>query len=150
MKLSTRGRYGTRALVELANAYGQDPLSLKEISDRQQIPLKYLEQIAIRLKKAKIIKSIRGPHGGYKLCKPPADLNLLQILEALEGSMCFVKCVEDRSSCNRIESCGFNELWGMIAQETSSLMSSVTLESMQKMDTKKKKRTKPSRRKAAS
>jgi len=149
MKLSTRGRYGTRALVELANAHGESPVSLKEISKRQQIPLKYLEQIAIRLKKAKIIKSVRGPQGGYKLCKAPEKLNLLEILEALEGSMCFVKCVEDRSSCDRIDCCGFNELWGMIAQETSSLMSSVSLQEMTKMD-KKKTRKRPSRKKSSS
>ncbi len=150
MKLSTRGRYGTRALVELAIAYGEGPVSLKEISKHQEIPLKYLEQIAVRLKKAKIIQSVRGPQGGYKLCKSPEKLNLLEILEALEGSMCFVKCVGDRSSCERIESCGFNELWGMIAQETSSIMSSVTLETMTKMDVEKRSRKGPSGKKPSS
>ena len=76
MKLSTRGRYGARALVELAKHEGQGPLALKEMAKRKQIPLKYLEQIAMVLKSAKLIKSVRGPSGGYILARPPEKMGV--------------------------------------------------------------------------
>ena len=138
MKLSTRGRYGARALVELAKIHGQGPLSLKEIASRQNIPLKYLEQIAMVLKDAGIVKSVRGPSGGYELSKSPGDLTLLEIIEVLEGSMSFVRCVKDPNSCSQVESCAFNDLWKRVAQETRKILRSVTLADMAKSDTEKK------------
>jgi Rrf2 family cysteine metabolism transcriptional repressor len=138
MKLSTRGRYGARALVELARHRGQGPLALKEMAERQQIPLKYLEQIAMVLKRAKLIKSIRGPSGGYTLSRPPEKINLLEIIEALEGSLSFVNCVKDPSTCRRVESCAFNDLWKKISVETSKILRSVTLADMVRKDSQKK------------
>jgi len=138
MKLSTRGRYGARALVELAKHDGQGPLPLKEIAERQQIPLKYLEQIAMTLKGAKLIKSVRGPSGGYVLTRPPDKVHLLEIIEALEGSLSFVNCVKDPSTCERVESCAFNDLWKRISVETSKILRSVTLADMVQSDSQKK------------
>ncbi len=97
MKFSTRARYGARALIELAKHQGQGPLPLKQIAQCQHIPLKYLEQIAMVLKSAKLIKSIRGPSGGYTLGRPPDTIHLLEIIETLEGSLGFVNCVKDPS-----------------------------------------------------
>ena len=138
MKLSTRGRYGARALVELAKHYGQGPLPLKEIAERQQIPLKYLEQIAMTLKGAELIKSVRGPSGGYVLTRTPDKVHLLEIIEALEGSLSFVSCVKDPSSCERVASCAFNDLWKRISVETSKILRSVTLADMVQSDSQKK------------
>ena len=138
MKLSTRGRYGARALVELARHVGQGPVPLKEIAERQQIPLKYLEQIAMTLKAAKLIKSVRGPSGGYVLTRPPDKVHLLEIIEELEGSLSFVNCVKDPSSCERVESCAFNDLWKKISVETSKILRSVTLADMVQSDSQKK------------
>ncbi len=138
MKLSTRGRYGARALVELAKHHGQGPLALKEMADRQQIPLKYLEQIAMVLKGAKFIKSVRGPAGGYVLARSPDKIHLLEIIETLEGSMSFVSCVKDPSVCDRVESCAFNDLWRRISNETSKILRSVTLADMVRSDSRKK------------
>jgi Rrf2 family protein len=137
MKLSTRGRYGARALVELAKHDGEGPLALKEMAERQQIPLKYLEQIAMVLKSAKLIKSIRGPSGGYTLARPPEEINLLEIVETLEGSLSFVNCVKDPSTCDRVESCAFNDLWKRISTETSKILRSVTLAEMARKDCEK-------------
>ena len=138
MKLSTRGRYGARALVELAKHHGQGPLPLKEMAERQQIPLKYLEQIAMTLKGAKLIKSVRGPSGGYVLTRSPDKVHLLEIIEALEGSLSFVSCVKDPSACERVESCAFNDLWKKISVETSKILRSVTLADMVRSDSEKK------------
>jgi Rrf2 family protein len=138
MKLSTRGRYGARALVELAKHEGQGPLALKEMAERQQIPLKYLEQIAMVLKSAKLIKSVRGPSGGYTLARPAEKIHLLEIIETLEGSMSFVNCVKDPSTCRRVESCAFNDLWKQIASETAKILRSVTLADMVRKDSQKR------------
>lgn len=140
MKLSTRGRYGARALVELAKHDGQGPLALKEMAERQQIPLKYLEQIAMALKSAKLIKSVRGPAGGYTLARPPDKINLLEIVETLEGSLSFVNCVKNPSTCDRVESCAFNDLWKRISTETSKILKSVTLAEMARKDCEKQSR----------
>lgn len=137
MKLSTRGRYGARALVELAKHDGQGPLPLKEIAEHQQIPLKYLEQIAMALKRAKLIKSVRGPTGGYTLARPPDKIHLLEIIETLEGSLSYVNCVRDPSTCERVESCAFNDLWKRISKETSKILRSVTLADMVRNDSRK-------------
>jgi Rrf2 family protein len=138
MKLSTRGRYGARALVELAKHDGQGPLALKEMAERQQIPLKYLEQIAMALKSAKLIKSVRGPAGGYTLARPPDKINLLEIIETLEGSLSFVNCVRDPSTCERVESCAFNDLWKKVSLETAKILRSVTLADMVRQDSRKR------------
>jgi Rrf2 family protein len=138
MKLSTRGRYGARALVELAKHDGEGPLALKEMAERQQIPVKYLEQIAMVLKSAKLIKSVRGPSGGYTLARPPEEINLLEIVETLEGSLSFVNCVKDPSTCDRVESCAFNDLWKRISVETSKILRSVTLAEMARKDCEKR------------
>ena len=139
MKLSTRGRYGARALVELAKHDGQGPLALKEMAERQQIPLKYLEQIAMALKAAKLIRSVRGPSGGYVLARPPKKIHLLEIIETLEGSLSFVNCVKDPSACQRVDSCAFNDLWKKISEETSKILRSVTLADMVEHDSQKRK-----------
>lgn len=138
MKLSTRGRYGARALVELAKHGGKAPLALKEIAENQEIPLKYLEQIAMVLKAAKLIKSVRGPSGGYVLARSPEKIHLLEIIETLEGSLSFVNCVKDPSTCERVKSCAFNDLWKKISQETSKILRSVTLADMVHYDSRKR------------
>jgi len=138
MKLSTRGRYGARALMELAKHYGEGPVALKEMAAQQDIPLKYLEQIAIILKGVKLIRSVRGPFGGYALSRPPDQMDLLEIVEALEGPLTFVHCVKDPSSCQKVESCAFNELWRTVSMEASKILRSVTLADMVRMDSEKK------------
>ena len=138
MKMSTRTRYGARALMELAINYGKGPLSLKEISTRQGIPLKYLEQIVINLRESNIITSVRGPLGGYELARKPDKINLDEIIEVLEGSLGFVQCVEDPSGCEKVESCALNELWKRVSQETHNILTSFSLADLVEIDSHKK------------
>jgi Rrf2 family protein len=112
MKLSTRGRYGTRLMLELAKNYGKGPINITEISKSQGISVKYLEQIIIPLKKAKLISSVRGPKGGHKLSKSPDKIVLWQILMQLESHLTIVDCVGNNEPCEHIETCLIRPVWG--------------------------------------
>lgn len=111
MKLSTRGRYGTRLMLELAKNDRKGPINITEISKSQGISVKYLEQIIIPLKKAKLITSVRGPKGGHKLSKSPDKIFLWQILKHLESHLTLVDCVSDDESCEHIETCLIRPVW---------------------------------------
>jgi Rrf2 family protein len=113
IRLSTKGRYGTRLMLNLARHYGNgnDAVILKNISEDERISIRYLEQIIIPLKINKLVKSIRGAGGGYTLARRPEDIKLSEILHALEGNCCLVECVEDGTYCDRLESCPTFEIW---------------------------------------
>ena len=112
MKLSTRGRYGTRLMLELTKYYGQGPVSMSQISKNQNIPIKYLEQLVIPLKKAKLITSVRGPKGGHMLAKSPNRINLWELLELLESKFTFVDCINDQNICDNVATCPVRPVWG--------------------------------------
>ncbi len=137
MKLSTKGRYGARALMELAKHHGNGPVPLNKIAAQQDIPLKYLEQLVSVLKAAKMIKSVRGPSGGYILSKPPEKINLLTLIETLEGPLSFVDCVKDPSVCEKVDACAFSDLWNRINREIARILRGVTIADMVKADAKK-------------
>lgn len=130
MKLSTRGRYGVRIMLELALHFGDGPVLLKDIAERQNISEKYLWHLINPLKTMGLIKSIRGAHGGYVLAKDPAEINLRQILRILEGSLCLVDCVDDPAACDRSESCITRDIWSEASRNISQTLESVTLEKM--------------------
>ena len=113
LKLSTKGRYGTRLMVNLARHQkeGRDATILKHVADEEGISIRYLEQIIIPLKINKLVKSIRGAGGGYTLGRPPQSIMLCDILHALEGSCSLVECVEDDTACEKIATCGTYEIW---------------------------------------
>ncbi len=113
IRLSTKGRYGTRLMVNLAQHYhnGGESIILKKISDEEDISIRYLEQIIIPLKIARLVKSIRGAGGGYILARHPSEIKLREILLALEGACCLVECVDDEDYCDRIKECATYEIW---------------------------------------
>ena len=113
IKLSTKGRYGTRLMVNLARHYanGQEAIILKNVSEEEGISIRYLEQIIIPLKIAKLVKSIRGAGGGYTLAHKPSEIKVCDILHALEGTCSLVECVEDDSFCDKIATCATHEIW---------------------------------------
>jgi Rrf2 family protein len=127
MKLSTRTRYGMRALLELALAHKSGPLQIKVISERQGISNKYLEQLVAMLKTAGLVRSIRGPHGGYILAKQPDEIKLIDVFKTLEGSTLTVECVEDESVCAGHADCITRRLWSEINQAIISVLESKTL-----------------------
>ena len=112
MKLSTRGRYGVRLMLELALHYGEGPVLLKDIAERQGISEKYLWQLINPLKTTGLVNSRRGAHGGYVLGKPPEAISLKAILQILEGPLCLVDCVDNPSLCKRSLSCISRDIWG--------------------------------------
>ncbi len=127
MKLSTKGRYGVKAMVDLAVNYGGTPVSIKTISKRQNISEYYLEQLFSPLRKAKLIKSIRGAQGGYVLNKEPKDIKVSDIMYVLEGPIEVADCI-DGSSCNNIDCCATRILWKKIKDSIDSVMESITLQ----------------------
>ncbi len=112
MKLSTRGRYGMRLMVELAGNYGEGPLSMGAISRNQGIPVKYLEQLIIPLKKAGLIGSVRGPKGGHMLTKPPSRINVWEVISLLETRVLLLDCLNDPEVCEHIDDCLIRPVWG--------------------------------------
>ena len=130
MRLSTKGRYGARIMLDLALHYGQGPIPLKDIAERQQISEKYLEQIITVLKIAGLVKSIRGVHGGYILAKPPAKINLGQIIRILEGSIAPVECVDEPEICPRAEFCVTRDVWKEIKRAVDGILKSISLKDL--------------------
>lgn len=127
MKLSTKGRYGVKAMVDLAINYGEAPVSIKTISKRQNISEYYLEQLFSPLRKAKLIKSIRGAQGGYVLNKEPKYIKVSDIMYVLEGPIEVADCI-DGTACDNIDCCATRILWKKIKDSIDSVMESITLE----------------------
>jgi Rrf2 family protein len=127
MKLSTRGRYGTRMMLELAKQYGKGPISMSDISKNQKIPVKYLEQLIIPLKKAKLITSVRGPKGGHMLAKGPQEINLWEVLLCLETKFSFVDCLSDKTCCESIATCPIRLVWKKAFDSMKTIFKDTTL-----------------------
>ena len=132
MKLSTRARYGIRASLELACNYGKGPLQIKIIAQKQEISVKYHEQLMAMLKSTGFVRSIRGAKGGYVLAKPPNQIKLSDIFNALEGPIVTVECLESDEYCARAADCVARELWSQVQQAVIGVLESVTLEDLAK------------------
>ena len=130
MKLSTKGRYGVKAMVDLAINYGGQPISIKNISERQHISEYYLEQLFSPLRRAKLIKSVRGAQGGYILNRDPKDITVADIMGVLEGPIEISDCVEGEDSCTNVGCCATRLLWVKIKESLDNIMESTTLQDM--------------------
>ena len=137
MKLSTRARYGTKALLELALHWGEEPVLLKDISQRQQIPLPYLEHLIGPLVQAGIVKGTRGTRGGVSLLKSPEKVILSEVIQLLEGSIAPVECVDNPESCPRSNLCVTHEVWDEVKEAISKVLESVTLQDLVERQRKK-------------
>jgi len=138
MKISTRTRYGMRAILELALAYGAGPLQIKVIAERQNISNKYLEQLIAIVKTAGLVRSIRGPHGGYVLAKSPQDIKLSDIFRVLEGSVFTVECVENKEACEQYADCVTRRLWLEVNNAILNVLDNKTLYDLVEMAEKEK------------
>jgi len=139
MKLSTKGRYGVRLMLDLALHAGDGPVALKDIAARQDISEKYLSNLIPLLKNAGFVHSVRGSQGGYTLARPPRELTLKDILLVLEGSMCLVECAEKPLLCQRSEDCLMRDVWCEVTGKMFEALESYTLEALterQKLKTK--------------
>ena len=130
MKLSTRGRYGTRALLELALHQGEGPVLLKDIAQRQQISLQYLEHLITPLIAAGMVQSTRGPRGGVWLARLPEEIRLSEVIQLLEGSIAPVECLNNPEICNRSESCATRDIWGELKKAMNGVLESTTLQDL--------------------
>ena len=137
MKLSTRGRYAPRAMLDLALNYGKGPMSLKNIARKQEISERYLEHIMTVLLSAGLVQSTRGSRGGFSLAKLPKEIKLSQIIQAVEGSISLVACVDDPKLCKRVDACVTHDIWKKAKKTMLEVFDSVTLEDMVKMQKKK-------------
>jgi len=139
LKLSTKGRYGTRLMVNLARHHkeGREAIILKSVAEQEGISIRYLEQIIIPLKINKLVKSIRGAGGGYSLGRAPETIKLCDILQALEGTCSLVECVEDETVCDKIDICGTHEIWKGATQILKDYFDHITLKDV--LDTTEKK-----------
>ncbi len=130
MKLSTKSRYGTRLILDMVQHNNGTAVQLSEIAKRQDISVKYLEQIIIPLKKAKYIKGIRGAKGGYVLEKDPKDINVGEIVALMEGGETICECTENPKSCKKAETCMTRQMWIDAARAMFDKLNSITFEDL--------------------
>ncbi|PMQ02170.1 MAG: Rrf2 family transcriptional regulator [Dictyoglomus sp. NZ13-RE01] len=127
MKLSTRSRYGLRALIYLANNQDKSPISVRTIAQNEEIPLRYLERIMRILAKRGFVKAEVGAEGGYRLAKLPEEIKILDVIEALEGRISLVLCLENNTKCKRAEICLSRPLWKEVNDALKNVLDKYTL-----------------------
>ena len=130
MKISTKGRYALRVMIELALHDAEELVPLKEVAKRQGITLKYMEQIISPLAKAGYVQSLRGSNGGYRLAKKPSEYKAGDILRVMEGPLEPVVCLEDGYNCPRTDSCSTLEFWQGLSKLVNDYVDSYTLEDL--------------------
>lgn len=130
MRISTRTRYGARALAELAAAYPVGPVPLRELARSQRLSVKYLEQIMARLKSAGLVRAVRGMRGGYTLTASPGEMNLSDVFRALEGGPLLVKCVARPGTCAMHEGCPTRDTWVKLSEAVSAILRGTTLQGL--------------------
>ncbi len=128
MKLSTKGKYGVRAVFEIARHDGKGPISIKEIAERQGISFSYLEQILHKLCKAGLIESVRGPAGGYLLARKPSELTIGDIVRVLEGPIALSHCLEpgELGDCYQADDCVARMVWAKVGAKIEEALDSIS------------------------
>jgi len=127
MRLTTRSRYGTRMVLDIAQHSGPGPVRIQDIADRQGVSAKYLEKIIRKLKDAGLIKSKRGPRGGHLLSRPTTEILIGEVVRALEGDTSLVECRTGKDDCGRLEVCLTRRLWSEAANAMYDHLNSITL-----------------------
>jgi Rrf2 family protein len=130
MKISTRGRYGLRAMLELARCHGGAPVLMSVLAERESLSRKYLHTLLTALKEAGLVRSVRGAGGGFLLTRAPSKIRLSEVLHALEGSLCLVDCVADERACSRAERCTARRVWAELSETIESVLEGVSLEDL--------------------
>ncbi|NPV82021.1 MAG: Rrf2 family transcriptional regulator [Candidatus Aminicenantes bacterium] len=134
MRLSTRGEYASRAMLELAVRYGQGPVPIRIISLSQAIPQQFLEQILLLLKRAGYVKSKKGPAGGYYLSRPPAEINVAEVIRVMDGPLAPINCVSvmEHEPCPLEERCGLKWLWKEVRDMVAAHLEKTSFEDVLK------------------
>jgi Rrf2 family protein len=134
MKLSTKCRYGTRAMLEMARRHGEGAIKRKDISQAQDISHSYLENILIALKTHRLITTSRGAQGGFTLARLPAEISLLDIVQALEGSIAPVECIEKTETCAKAGHCVARRAWQKLHDAQTKALASMSLQDLLDME----------------
>ncbi len=127
LRLSTKGQYGVRAMFEIARGYPDEPVNIKVISERQDVSPHYLEQILNRLRRSGLIKSVKGPGGGYLLTSRPEEISISEILRELEGPVAITSCLNPAEGCVRVDSCVTHLLWKALGRQIEEFLNTITL-----------------------
>jgi len=127
LRLSTKGQYGVRAMYEIAVGYPERPVNIREISESQDVSIHYLEQILNKLRRAGLIRSVKGPGGGYLLAKRPDEITISDILLELEGPLAITSCLNPEEGCVRVEICVTHLLWKALGRQIEDFLNTVTL-----------------------
>lgn len=133
MRLTTKGHYGLKAMFDLAMHYGSDPIPLKVVAERQGISEHYLEQLIAALRKAGLVKSIRGAQGGYILAKLPSEIKVGDVIRVLEGPIAPLECVSEQEqpiTCEKVNFCISRDIWARVRDSIAEVLDSITLEDM--------------------
>jgi Rrf2 family protein len=128
MRISTRTRYGMRLMINLARNFNNGYSLLKDVAKSESISEKYLSLIVIPLKSAGFLNATRGSRGGYSLAKPPSEIGIKDIIETMEGDLCLIECVKNKSTCNKSSNCVSRDLWLGLSNEIVEHLSALTLE----------------------
>jgi len=137
MKLSTKARYGMRAMVDLALHYGQGPVLLKDMARRQEVSMKYLDHIIQTLKTHGLIQNVKTRHGGYVLSKSPSQTKAYEVIQAVEGPLVLAECINDPNICERSDFCVTIDLWKRLGESMATVLQETTLEDLAKRQKKK-------------
>lgn len=130
LRLSTKGQYGVRAMFEIARGYTAKPITIREISVRQDVSVAYLEQILNQLRKSGMIKSVKGPGGGYVLNRGPEEISIGEILRILEGPIAITSCLDPKEGCLRVEGCVTHLLWKSLGEKIEAFLDGMTLKDL--------------------
>lgn len=132
MKLSTRGEYASRAMLELSLHYDEAPLHIRDISAAQEIPPRFLEQILLSLKRNGYLRSKKGPHGGYYLAKPPSEINVAEVIRVMDGPLAPIDCVSVTAHefCPRENFCGLKWLWKEVRDSIAEILENTSFEDL--------------------
>lgn len=128
MRLSTRSRYAIRALLDLAAHTDQGPILVREIAEREDISVRYLEQLLLPLKAAGMVRATRGSSGGFTLARKPGEISLREVIQIMEGSTGFTECVDDPGICPRSSECVLRGSWIEVTDEANKILESTTLQ----------------------
>ncbi|HCC68908.1 MAG TPA: transcriptional regulator [Nitrospiraceae bacterium] len=131
LKLSTKGQYGVRAMFEIAKNYSKGPITIKEISERQEVSVAYLEQILNKLRKEGFIESHKGPGGGYVLSRKPEEISVGSILSTLEGPVAITSCLDPTAEgCSRVDICVTRMLWKSLGEKIEQFLETISLKNL--------------------
>ena len=127
LKLSTKTRYALRAMLELAFREGDGPVQLRQVAEAQRLSPKYLEQLAIPLRHAGLVRAERGARGGYELTRPAQEITALDVVKAVEGPLDLLDCMVSSAVCDRAEACAARDLWVQVNDAIHKVLAGTTL-----------------------